>query len=72
MDLHLRSFHKLLFSATLSQNLETIETLHLFQPKLFTSIVPTKAVEGESSTNSDKPENQAPDTSSENTQHHLS
>jgi len=39
MGLHLKAFHKLLFSATLSQNPETLEKLHLFQPKLFTSIV---------------------------------
>ena len=39
MPMHLNAFHKLLFSATLSQNPENLEKLHLFQPKLFTSIV---------------------------------
>lgn len=34
-----RQPHKLLFSATLSQDPEKLESLHLFQPKLFTSIV---------------------------------
>lgn len=36
---HLKAFQKLLFSATLSQNPETLEKLHLFRPKLFTSVV---------------------------------
>lgn len=36
--LHIKAFHKLLFSATLSQNPETLASLNLFQPKLFTSI----------------------------------
>jgi ATP-dependent RNA helicase DDX51/DBP6 len=44
MSLHLKAFHKLLFSATLSQNPETLEKLHLFQPKLFTSIVEKTSV----------------------------
>lgn len=39
MGIHRRAFQKLLFSATLSQNPETLEKLHLFQPRLFTSIV---------------------------------
>jgi len=39
MPAHQLAFQKLLFSATLSQNPETLEKLHLFQPKLFTSIV---------------------------------
>ncbi|ODN05097.1 ATP-dependent RNA helicase DDX51 [Orchesella cincta] len=38
-SVHLKAFQKLLFSATLSQNPETLEKLHLFQPKLLTSIV---------------------------------
>lgn len=38
-DVHLKAYQKLLFSATLSQNPETLEKLHLFQPKLLTSIV---------------------------------
>jgi len=42
MSVHRRAFHKLLFSATLSQNPETLEKLHLFQPRLFTSIVESK------------------------------
>ncbi|CAG7836390.1 unnamed protein product [Allacma fusca] len=43
MSMHLKAFHKLLFSATLSQNPETLEKLHLFQPKLFTSIIERKS-----------------------------
>jgi ATP-dependent RNA helicase DDX51/DBP6 len=39
MPAHQVAFQKLLFSATLSQNPETLEKLHLFQPKLFTSVV---------------------------------
>ena len=45
MRIHLKAFHKLLFSATLSQNPETLEKLHLFQPKLFTSVVERRKVE---------------------------
>jgi ATP-dependent RNA helicase DDX51/DBP6 len=39
LPVHRKAFQKLLFSATLSQNPETLERLHLFQPRLFTSIV---------------------------------
>lgn len=42
MPAHLKAFQKLLFSATLSQNPESLEKLHLFEPKLFTSIVERK------------------------------
>jgi ATP-dependent RNA helicase DDX51/DBP6 len=42
MPAHLKAFQKLLFSATLSQNPEALEKLHLFEPKLFTSIVDRK------------------------------
>lgn len=38
-SVHMKAYQKLLFSATLSQNPETLEKLHLFQPKLLTSIV---------------------------------
>lgn len=36
---HIQAYQKLLFSATLSQNPETLEKLHLFQPRLLTSII---------------------------------
>lgn len=39
VNLHLKSFQKLLFSATLSPNPEILQNLHLFQPKLFTSLL---------------------------------
>jgi len=45
MPVHELAFQKLLFSATLSQNPESLERLHLFEPKLFTSVV-THKIEG--------------------------
>jgi len=52
MTTHNRAFQKLLFSATLSQNPEKLEKLHLFQPKLFTSITKSekKTTDGDNTT----------------------
>lgn len=47
--------HKLLFSATLSQDPEKLQSLRLFEPKLFTAIVKT-FVPNESNNNTDKQE----------------
>lgn len=46
-----RQPHKLLFSATLSQDPEKLESLHLFQPKLFTAIVRQATKISEANTN---------------------
>lgn len=48
--------HKLLFSATLSQDPEKLQSLRLFQPKLFTSIVKPFIPQESSHDNEEKPE----------------
>ena len=54
---------KLLFSATLSQNSEKLETLRLFQPKLFTSVSKPVLTRGEKAEGGEEVEEEEEDAS---------